>query len=271
MNTSLTGIPETLLIPLWARAAETKRKDPIIRDELAVEIMDKINYDFSKFEGAWRTQAGVAIRTEILDREVKKFIQTHPEAVIVNIGCGLDTRFERIDNNKVLWYDLDLPEPLSLRKEFFKEKDRYKMIGKSVFDYTWFTDIKNYGRPTLFIAEGILMYFKKEQLQELMGKISAEYPKVEMLLEVLSPVLAKNSKKHETVKKTSASFKWGLGNGTDIEKLHSSIQYLNEWNYFDCHKKRWRYMSILAKIPAFRIHLNNKIVHISFRKGRRNK
>jgi O-methyltransferase involved in polyketide biosynthesis len=90
MRQSLSGVPETLLIPLWARAVETKGPNPIIRDEKAVEMMSQIDYDFSKFDGSWMSQTGVAIRTEILDREAEKFIHRHPEAVIDQIPGGME-------------------------------------------------------------------------------------------------------------------------------------------------------------------------------------
>ena len=94
----LAGVSETLLIPLWARAAETRGPDPIIQDLMAVGIVEKIDYDFDKFNSAWKSRVGVSIRTMILDRAVEKFITRRPGARIINIGAGLDTRFFRVDN-----------------------------------------------------------------------------------------------------------------------------------------------------------------------------
>ncbi|WP_234117372.1 class I SAM-dependent methyltransferase [Clostridium hydrogenum] len=118
MQQKLKGIPETLLIPLWARATETTRSEPIIKDSKAIEMMENIDYDFSKFDNTWLSQTGVAVRTELLDNGTKAFMHKHPNATIINIGCGLDTRFFRLDNNKIKWYDLDLPEPIRIRKLF---------------------------------------------------------------------------------------------------------------------------------------------------------
>lgn len=96
MTTNLTGIPETLLIPLWARAVEGDRPDPIVTDDKAAEMVSQIDYDFSKFESARLSQLGVAIHTMLLDKAVSAFLRCNPEAVVVNLGAGLDTRHDRL-------------------------------------------------------------------------------------------------------------------------------------------------------------------------------
>lgn len=126
MQQKLKGVPETLLIPLWARATETQSSIPIVKDYKAVEMMKNIDYDFSKFDNTWLSQIGVAVRTELLDNSTKTFIHKYPNAVIINIGCGLDTRFFRLDNDKIKWYDLDLPEPIRIRKHFLVKPKNIK-------------------------------------------------------------------------------------------------------------------------------------------------
>ena len=201
MKQKLTNVAETLLIPLWARAEETKKENPIIIDKKAVEMVSEIDYDFSKFEKSWMSQVGCAIRAEILDTETKKFIRKNPNAIIVNLGCGLDTRFSKMDNGKIKWYDLDLPETIRIKKIFFREKSNYKMIAKSVFDYSWFNEINHNDEAVLIIAEGILMYFTEKEIKELMKHLIEKFPKAEMLLEILAPILVKNSKRHDSLKK----------------------------------------------------------------------
>lgn len=261
MQQVLSGVPETLLIPLWARAAETKEQNPIIRDEKAAEIMAQIDYDFSKFNGSWMSQTGVAVRTEILDRETEKFIRKHPDAVIVNIGCGLDTRYFRLDNGRIRWFDLDLPEPIRIRKRFFQESRRYRMIDKSVFDYSWMEACQG-EQDVLFIAEGVFMFFTEQEMKELMDRLTGHFHKAHMLFEMFPRMLIKSSGKHETVKKTAAKFQWGIRRGKDIEQINSRITFLEEWNYFDYHRDRWRWMGWLSLIPFFHNNFNDRIVHI---------
>lgn len=261
MKQHLENVSETLLIPLWARAAESIVDNPIIVDDKALEMMEHIDYDFTKFQGAWMTQVGVAVRTEILDREVRAYINKHHDATIINIGCGLDTRYSRVDNGQIYWYDIDLPEPIRLRRKFFQETKRYKMIDKSVFDSTWIEDIHK-KRHILIIAEGILMYFTEQQIKDLMNTFSDHFSGTDMLLETMTPLIAKNSKKHNTVNKTDATFQWGIKSGKEMENINVKIKYIDEWNYYDYHKKRWKGLRLLISIPLFKNNFNNKIVHI---------
>lgn len=161
MEKKLQGVPETMLIPLWARAEETKQADPIIREDMAAALVSRIDYDFSRFKGAWLTQVGVSVRTMLLDRAVRDFLQRRPGAVVINLGAGLDTRYERLKDDSIIyrWYDLDLTEAIAFRRQFFTENDENICISKSVFDESWFDDVEAADRPLLIIAEGLFMYF----------------------------------------------------------------------------------------------------------------
>lgn len=115
----IRDVPATLLIPLWARAVGARRVQPIVRDLKAVEIMEWIDYDFSKFRKAKLSQVGISIRTMLLDRATCGFLERRPQAVVINLGAGLDTRFERLGAGRIrTWYDLDLPEAVELRRRF---------------------------------------------------------------------------------------------------------------------------------------------------------
>jgi methyltransferase (TIGR00027 family) len=261
----LTGIPKTLLIPLWARAAESQRTDAIIKDPIAVDLVNKINFDFSVFDKEWMTLLVVAIRTEILDREAKAFIVNHPDAIIINLGCGLDTRFFRLDNGKIRWYDLDLPETISVKKQFFVETDRYKLLAKSVFDDSWINDIPRAGEPVLLIAEGLLMYFPEPQIKELFNQLVAVFSGAEMLLEEVSPLFVENSKKPQTTKRfgIDVTFEWGSTSGKELERFNDRIRFISEWNVMDFHKGRWKLMRWIARAPGFKNSFGNRIVRIS--------
>ena len=264
MKSRLEGVSETLLIPLWARATETKGPQPIVRDEYAVDLVEKIDYDFSKFERARMSQVGVSIRTMLLDYATKAFINVHPDCAIVNIGAGLDTRYFRVDNGRIRWYDLDLPEPIRIRKNFFDESSRYKMIAKSVFDFSWQEDVETANLPVLFIAEGVFVYFEEAEVKHLMSRLAADFSGAEMLFEMMTPTLVKMQSKHDSVSKTDAVFKWGIKSGRETEAFHPDIRFIEEWNYFDFHKDRWKWMRWPAMIPAIKNRMNNRIVHLRF-------
>jgi O-methyltransferase involved in polyketide biosynthesis len=213
------------------------------------------------------TQLVVAIRTEILDREVKAFITKHPDTVIINLGCGLDTRFFRLDNGRIQWYDLDLPETITIKKQFFTETDRYKFIAKSVFDYSWINDIPRANEPVLIIAEGLLMYFPEPKVKELSNALVAAFPGAEMLLEAVSPLFVENSKKPQTGKRfgIDVTFEWGSTSGKELERFNDRIRFVSEWNVMDYHWRRWKLTGWMARAPGFKNNFGNRIVHIVFR------
>ena len=261
---NLRGVPETLLATLWARAAETKHEEPIIIDEKAVEIVNRIEYDFSRFEKDWLTQVMVAVRTEILDNATNAFIEKYPDAVIINLGCGLDTRFSRLDNGKIHWYDLDLPESINVREHFFNENNRYKMIAKSVFDYSWMDEINRDNKPTLIILEGLLIYFKEPEVKDLINKLINTFKGSELLSTVIPPFIVKNRTKKGVFGEMGAEFKWGLKSGREMEKYNSKIKFVEEWTYMDYHRSRWKIFGLLSLISGFKSKFGNKITHLKF-------
>ena len=107
----LTDVRETLLLPLWGRAEENKKSKPLLSDSAAQEIVDKIDYDFQGIKKRLSrvSQLGWVARSIEIDNLIRDFLNKHPDATIVNIGCGFDTTFERVDNGRIKWYDLDLP------------------------------------------------------------------------------------------------------------------------------------------------------------------
>jgi O-methyltransferase involved in polyketide biosynthesis len=137
----LDNIQETLLLPLWGRAVETRKFKPKLSDPKAIEVIDHIVYDFSIITKniGWITQLAWVARSLHIDRTISGFIKDHPDATIVNIGAGLDTTFERVDNGRIRFYDLDLPDVIEIRRKFFIESDRRKSITCSFLDPGWFS------------------------------------------------------------------------------------------------------------------------------------
>ena len=154
----LASIPETMLITLWARATETMRPDALLKDDYAVEMIKKVDYDFSKFKKAKASQAGVCIRAKLIDEETLKFLAEHPDAVVIQLGAGIDARYQRLKCPDVThWYDLDLEEVIDIRRELIPETDKNTCLALSLFDYRWLDEVKRHQKPILIIAEGVLM------------------------------------------------------------------------------------------------------------------
>src|SRR5512135_1242683 len=180
---NLVGVSETLLIPLYIRARETQRPDAMIRDEKAVEIIKKMGRDFSRLKLQGHDEVALILRMQRFDRLVREFMERQPQAVVVHFGCGLDTRFERVDDGQVEWFDLDLPEVIDLRRNYIGgDEGRYHLVSGSVFEDTWLEIIHPYpGRSFLFVAEGVLPYFEEAQVKSLFLKIQEHFPGAELV------------------------------------------------------------------------------------------
>ena len=173
MKVKLGTVQETMLIPLVIKASETQRPKARIRDKKAVEILEQLELETDKYD-KFMSHEGVVARTIMFDRALKSYLQQYPDAVCVNLGCGLDSRFSRVDNGSILWYDIDLPDAIAVRKQFFQEEERVRLIEGSILEPDWTRLVKK-GRKVIFIAEGILMYFTREQVKALLGGVYGLY------------------------------------------------------------------------------------------------
>lgn len=231
MKIKLNGIAETLFITLNVRALDYKNPNSILHDKKSSEIASKLDYDFSKFDGAWGTYYGTLARAYTIDEEVKKFIEKNPDCIIVSIGCGLDTRFERVDNGKITWYNLDLPEVIEIRKLLFEENDRVKNISKSVFESDWTKEISIDKKELLIISEGVFMYFEENEIKKILEILVNNFKKFELYLDLLYKGMVKMSSKHDTLKKMNAKFKWGVKDGSEIVKLEPQLKQIGLINF----------------------------------------
>lgn len=257
----LEGVEETLLIPLWARATETKRWDAIVQDPLAVELVDRIDYNFGIFGWGWPTQLVIAIRTEILDRATRAFLARHPDALVVNLAAGLDTRFYRVDNGSVTWVDVDLPRSMDLRRSFFNDTARHHYVTGSVLEDAWLDQVPHTpGQPVLVIAEGLLMYFSEEETRGLVSRIARRFPGAEMLFECIGPEMVDSSSWAFRSANLNARFRGGIRTGAEFENWDARVRFVEQWNYLDQHPLRWGPLVLGRLLPAAREFF--KIVHL---------
>jgi O-methyltransferase involved in polyketide biosynthesis len=171
----LGAVQETLFIPLAARARETQRKHPVLRDPKAVEMLQSIDYDSARY-GQGAGGFVTVLRTAIIDFWVRRFLAAHPAATVVELGTGLNTRFERVGNGYVHWLDLDLPDTIELRRKFFADTARRRMVAASVLDEDWLPAVAQHQGPYFFVAEGVLVYLPEDQVAAALGRIAARFP-----------------------------------------------------------------------------------------------
>ena len=128
----LSGVPETMLQTVYARAKESSGRGAI-HDAKAEELIEKLDYDFSLADKDTAMHSGVITRTIVLDRMTKKWLASHPGAVVVNIACGLDTRCYRM-SGYAHWYNLDLPETMAVREKLLPESGTISQIAMSAME-----------------------------------------------------------------------------------------------------------------------------------------
>jgi methyltransferase (TIGR00027 family) len=191
----LSGVEETAFLTVYAKAIESQSKDPILKDEKIEEMVKKLDPLLEKHPSAMakkliqrsldpRITVHLPLRSKKYDDYALDFLDKHSDGVIINIGCGLDTRFFRIDNGQLHFFDLDLPEMIKLKKHLLLENDRYQMIGQSVLDFEWMDPIAELNRPALILAEGVLMYLPKEKVTELLLELQRRFPDSELVCEL---------------------------------------------------------------------------------------
>ena len=186
-------VSRTLLIPLYYRALESQRPDAWVRDPKAMELVDQLHCDFSGVQELKKEQIFYLLRMREFDRLARAFLGEHPDEVVVDLA-RLDYRFERIDNGQVVWYGVDLPEVIELRKELLEEMPRSHFIGCSILDFRWMDVLSSQvvrpgqlGWPILFLAEGVLVYLEEADVRRLVQALAGRFLDAELVCEAYSP------------------------------------------------------------------------------------
>jgi methyltransferase (TIGR00027 family) len=255
---NLSDIAETPLMMLYIRAVESQRPDGLIKDEKAVALVRRMDQDFlrnklTKIDE--ETRVAIILRSREFDRYAWDFLARHPEAAVVHIGCGLDARFERVDNGRVEWYDLDLPEAIELRRKLVGgEGARYHLLACSVLDNAWLSAVSAHRqRPFLFLAEGVLMYLEEAQVRSLVLTLKEHFPGAELVFDAFSPFFVWANNRRVTRTQVGARCRWALKRGKDLERWSDGIRLLDEWFPFigsepRLGRARWvRHIPLLAK------------------------
>ena len=227
----LTKEQETLLIPLYSKVNESQRPNPIFVDEKSREVLDQVEYDFANLEVPRKTTITLCLRAKKLDAYAHEFLAAQPGGVVLHLGCGPDSRYLRVNNGQVDWYDLDLPDVIDLRRKFFVETDQYRLIPSSVTDWRWLDRVAAQGRPVLVMAEGLLMYLKEADVKALVLKLKSAFPGCKLACDAYSLLTTSKANAHPSLKKTGAVIQWGPADAKTLESWSAGIHLKEEW-YF---------------------------------------
>lgn len=262
---SLGDVQKTLLIPLYFRAKETKRPNHLFEDRRAVEILPKIQCDFFGYDRAWALEADVVVRTVIFDDLVRQFIERYPNGQIINLGCGLDARFDRLDNGLIQWFDLDMPDSIALRQKFIQPSERNTFIDQSMFDTSWL-DRCEAEVPTLIVAEALFFYFERQRVEDLLIQLHHHFTTAELLFQSVSPGIVGRQESVPVLRETRAELRWGVRSGRELEGWYPGLQFIDEWSLVDHHVDRWRWYRYARSFPWLGRYLREvmKITHMRF-------
>ncbi len=246
----LPPVAKTLIVPLSCRARESARPDALLRDPRAVELLHSI-------AGAWELRIGLnkmdqtftILRIRRFDQHARTFLAAHPDGLVVDIGCGLDTRFDRLDNGRMTWLGLDLPEVIELRRKLLPDSARCLTLAKSMLDTSWLEAVAAIDRPVIFLAEGVFVYFHEAQVRSVVTALVERFPGRELVFDALSPFSIRMHKGHSVLKETGAHVDWGLDDPQALESW--GLRLLDKWGYFDQYEPRLGIGNLMRRIPAF--------------------
>jgi methyltransferase (TIGR00027 family) len=214
----------TNLVTLYLRAYESRSERPVLGDHDAAAAVDRIDYDFNRIRRSSfpaSNQYLVALRAKQLDDWCTAYLRCQPDAVVLHLGCGLDGRAFRLEvPSSVLWFDVDQPGVIELRRKLYDDTDRYRMIGSSVTDPGWLEQVRP-GRPTLVVAEGLLMYLNEDEVRQLLARLTDRFDGGEMLFDTLSalaPLLSRLL--------TRGIIKWGVRDAADLQRWNPKLRLL---------------------------------------------
>ncbi len=237
----LASVQKTLLLPLWGRAVETRKPHPLLSDPTAVRIIGSIDYDFSMMASrlSFVTQLAWIARSLHIDRTIRRFLAQHPAATIVNLGCGLDTTFERVDNGELRWYDLDLPDVIELRSHYIAQGPRHEFIAASVLDSNWMSLLK-IADGVLFVAAGLFYYFEEEEVRNILHGLAERFPGSELIFDAASARGDKAANQRvirDGGMDQDAQLRWALERAAELQAWDRRIRILDEYPIFRGFKK----------------------------------
>lgn len=220
---------ETMLLALYAKALESRSPASILQDKMADEAVKRIDYDFSAIKPTPSALISVTYRAKQLDLWTADFLNQHPDAVVLHLGCGLDSRVYRVSPPAgVSWYDVDYPEIIALRQKLYPQTGGCQTIGTSVTAPGWLEALPG-GRPAWVVAEGLTYYLTPGEMKTLLNRISGHFPCGQIAFDAVNRLGAKVSKTDASVRATGAAIgTWWIDDPQDIQQLDPKFKLVTE-------------------------------------------
>ncbi|MET9259416.1 class I SAM-dependent methyltransferase [Amycolatopsis sp. NPDC004079] len=226
LRLDLDPLRETLLLTLHARALDSQSPHPILGDIHAARVAERIDYDFARLKVKPSLVCGTALRAKKLDEAVRAFVAAHPDAVVLDLGCGLDSRALRCDPpDGVDWYDVDFPDVVALRPQFLPA--RSQCIGADLTEPGWLDSLPR-DRPAMIVAEGVLPFLPGDAFQRMARQLTAHFETGELALNGYTRFAAWSMKYHPTIKAIGITAAQGFDDAHEPERWQAGLTLVDE-------------------------------------------
>ena len=272
LEAKISNVSTTAFITLYARALESQRKQPILEDPGAVRLAEALRPMLAASDRELCRKlaaddlpplliATMALRGRRMDRYARDFLARHGGGTVVNLGCGLDTRFQRIDDGRVVVVDLDLPPMIDLKRTLVDEGPRHHFLAASVLDPAWLDALPALAPPPyLFVAEGLFMYLPAADVRDVVVALRRRFPGSELVCEVFNNLWLRPRMKPIVDRKLQRQFAFGddntfqsgLDDSDDMEAWADGIHLLDEWSYFDDGEPKLGALNLMRHVPILR-------------------
>jgi O-methyltransferase involved in polyketide biosynthesis len=224
----LGGVSETMLWSLHNRACEAKRDDGILVDPDSVTIHTAMDYDFARHFG--EPGGSLAMRAAAIDGALRLWLETHPDGLVVSLGEGLETQARRVDNGRMRWLSVDLPEAIRLRERFLPQTDRFRHLSISALDAAWM-DAVDASSGVIIVAQGLLMYLDAASVRALLSAIAERFPGADLIFDVVPPWFSRLTVMglRQTPHYHLPAMPWGIGR----ESIAATLRGWH-WRFDDC-------------------------------------
>ena len=223
----MNGVNKTLYIPLYGKAYVSK-KGIILNDKIAEQIWEKEGFELKgKSKSKWLAYY-MGMRSAVFDNWLKARMEEDEEAIILYIGCGMDSRIRRVGTNGRTWYDVDFPDVIQERKLYYQEDESYHMIESDARKNAWISALPE-SKNAIIVMEGVTMYFKTDELKQFLKDLTNHFNRVNILMDCYTDFAAKASKYKNPINEVGVTEVYGVDDPRTLEE-GTGLSYVKEHN-----------------------------------------
>jgi len=255
-ESKLTGVPRTMLMTTRARVEEHQRSNGLFEDPQVAQWWESLQWDsdLDKFYSSL-AQLSWAVRAHRFDQIAQRHLANHKEAIAIELGAGLSTRYYRVGQGYHRWFELDLPETTAVRRQLDTETNSHRFLAQSALDFSWMEEISvEDPKNLLIIAEGLLMYFEVSQVEDFIDQLRRKFPGATLAFDVVGG--STKGKGAKQLAQLGAPLKWFVKNEQDVLAMGLSLlqvqSLIQENTQYRDRIGIYRWIPWMSKLPPLR-------------------